>query len=359
MLLARRLCGMDFGLHFLLSCADDQSPRQRYRDTIEQAVHGETLGFESVWPVEHHFQRAISALPCPTLLLAAIAERTRRLRLGTGIVQLPLNHPLRVAEELATLDVLSGGRAELGVGRGGNPAHFDGFGVPLAESRGRFEEAMQLLELAFSEQRFSFTGRHYQCNDVTLSPRPLKRPPLRVAANSEETACWAGRAGLPILVAAHVNPFARLAPLLAGYRNARLLAGHAPATPDDITLLMPLFVAESAEQARATLTPNIRHYAQLVSALAAEALPRCRSEQEKSALTVIVQRLASLDFDQVNDGMGCLGTAQQCVELLAHVQREHAPGRVITWFNFGGLLPHTTVLRSMERFASHVLPAFR
>jgi alkanesulfonate monooxygenase SsuD/methylene tetrahydromethanopterin reductase-like flavin-dependent oxidoreductase (luciferase family) len=349
---------MHFGLHFLLSCTDEQSPRQRYRDTIEQAVQGEALGFESVWPVEQHFQRAISALPCPALLLAAIAERTHTLRLGTGIVQLPLHHPLRVAEELATLDVLSGGRAELGVGRGGNPAHFDGFGVSLADSRGRFEEAIELLDLAFSERRFSFAGQHYQCNDVTLSPRPLRRPPLRVAANSEETACWAGRAGLPILVATHVNPFARLGPLLASYRSARLAAGHAPASPDDVTLLTPLFVAESAEQARRELTPNIRHYAQLVSTLAAEGLARCRSEQERSALTAIVQRLASLDFDQVNDGMGCLGSAQQCRELLEHVQREYAPGRVITWFNFGGLLPHATVLRSMERFASHVLPAF-
>jgi alkanesulfonate monooxygenase SsuD/methylene tetrahydromethanopterin reductase-like flavin-dependent oxidoreductase (luciferase family) len=194
---------MQFGLHFLMSCADGQSPVARYQETLEQAARAEALGFESVWPVEHHFHRAVSALPCPALLLAAVAARTRTLRLGTAIVQLPLAHPLRVAEELATLDVLSGGRVEVGVGRGGNPAHFAGFGVPMAESRGRFEEALDYVGLAWSEERFSFCGRYFQAADLALAPRPVQRPhpPVRVAANGAETAEWAGRAGLPILVA--------------------------------------------------------------------------------------------------------------------------------------------------------------
>jgi alkanesulfonate monooxygenase SsuD/methylene tetrahydromethanopterin reductase-like flavin-dependent oxidoreductase (luciferase family) len=126
---------MRFGMHFFLPCSDDQSPEQLYRDAIEQAVLAETLGFESVWPVEQHFNRAVSILSCPLLLLAAISQRTERLRLGTAIVQLPLMHPLRVAEELATLDVLSRGRAELGVGRGTNPVHFGAFGVRRRASR--------------------------------------------------------------------------------------------------------------------------------------------------------------------------------------------------------------------------------
>src|SRR3954464_6866034 len=107
---------MKFGLHYLLSCSESQSPPQRYRDTLEQAVRGEELGFESVWPVEQHFNQIQSALPCPTLLLAAIASRTSTLRLGTAIVQLPLAHPLRTAEESATPDVLRGGGGVVGVG---------------------------------------------------------------------------------------------------------------------------------------------------------------------------------------------------------------------------------------------------
>jgi alkanesulfonate monooxygenase SsuD/methylene tetrahydromethanopterin reductase-like flavin-dependent oxidoreductase (luciferase family) len=120
-----------FGLHYLLSCSDTQSPTQRYRDTLEQAIHAEALGFESVWPAEQHFNQRICALPCPALLLAAIASRTSTLRLGTAIVQLPLAHPMRIAEEIATLDVLSGGRVEFGVGRGANPLHYKNLGVAI------------------------------------------------------------------------------------------------------------------------------------------------------------------------------------------------------------------------------------
>src|SRR5689334_14070270 len=131
-LVLERTILMKFGIHYLMSCSIAQSPVQRYQDTITQAVEAESLGFESIWPVEQHLNQEISALPCPALLLAAVAARTRKLRLGTGIVQLGLHHPLRVAEEIATLDVVSGGRVEFGVGRGGNPAHFAGFQIPMA-----------------------------------------------------------------------------------------------------------------------------------------------------------------------------------------------------------------------------------
>src|ERR1700686_2591416 len=126
---------MKFGLHYQLPCYGSQTPVQRYRDTIEQSVYAEALGFESAWPVEQHFNADLSITPAPLLLLAALAERTRTLRLGIAIVLLPLSHPLRVAEEIATLDVLSNGRVEFGVGRGSVPSHFLGFGIPQAESR--------------------------------------------------------------------------------------------------------------------------------------------------------------------------------------------------------------------------------
>ena len=109
---------MKFGLHYQLPCHDFQSPVQRYRETLEQAVHAEALGYESVWPVEQHFDPDLSILPSPLLLLAALAERTRHLRLGIAIVLLPLSHPVRIAEEIATLDVISNGRVEFGIGRG-------------------------------------------------------------------------------------------------------------------------------------------------------------------------------------------------------------------------------------------------
>ena len=128
---------MKFGLHYLLSCAEGQSPAQRYRDTLEEATHAELLGFESVWPVEHHFNSAASIMPCPALFLAAVAARTSTIRLGTAIVQLPLAHPMRIAEELATLDVLSGGRVVCGAARADPGGIQSGSGDLLVQLRRR------------------------------------------------------------------------------------------------------------------------------------------------------------------------------------------------------------------------------
>jgi natural product biosynthesis luciferase-like monooxygenase protein len=349
---------MKFGLHYLMSCSDTQSPAKRYHETLEQAVRGEALGFESVWPVEQHFNRALSILPCPALLLAAIAARTRTLRLGTAIVQLPLAHPLRVAEELATLDVLSGGRVECGVGRGVNPAHFAGFGVPLAESRERMSEALDYIRQAWTQERFSFQGRFFQADDLALAPRPLQQPhpPIRVAANSPETAEWAGQAGYPIFVAANINPFSWLRGLIPLYRAARREAGHPAANGDDVTILMPLYVGESRSRIAQDVAPSIRQYAQAVASVAAPVLEKCTSQAERQKLQAMLEHLSSLTYETINDGMGIFDTPEACVERLQEVQQELEPGRVICWFNFGGLIPHERVVRSMELFSARVLP---
>jgi alkanesulfonate monooxygenase SsuD/methylene tetrahydromethanopterin reductase-like flavin-dependent oxidoreductase (luciferase family) len=347
---------MQFGLHYLLSCAANQSPAARYRDTLEQAVRAEALGFESVWPVEHHLNQAVSALPCPALLLAAIAARTRTLRLGTSIVQLPLAHPLRVAEEIATLDVLSGGRVEAGVGRGGNPAHFAGFGVPMTESRARFEEALAFVRRAWTADRFSFVGRFYQADDLALAPRPVQRPhpPVRVAANSVETAEWAGRAGYPILVASNVNPLPRLRSLVPAYRRARVEAGHPPAA-DDVTLLMPVFVGHTRSAVERDVAPSVRQFAETAASVAEGWVARA-PEADRPTLAPLLARMREMTYASVNEVTGIFDTPAACVERLLRVREEFGAGRVICWFNFGGLVPHERVLRSMERFSSRVLP---
>ena len=353
---------MKFGLHYLLSCSDAQSPLQRYRDTIEQAARGEELGFESVWPVEQHFVRSLSALSCPSLMLAAMAERTRTMRLGTAIVQLPLGHPLRIAEEFATLDVLSGGRVEFGVGRGANPYHFAGFGVPMAESRDRLIEALDYIRQAWTHEKFSFKGRFFQAENVTLVPRPIQKPhpPIRVATNSPGTAEFAGRAGYPIFVATNINPYPKLKELLAVYYNARKEAGH-PTTEDDLTILTLLYVGKTRSQVKKEVEPSIKQYVNFMDALfagSAATLQKHASDAERVQLQKLREHITSLTYEKVNDLMGIFDTPDAVVERLKRVQQEFKPGRVICWFNFGGLISHDHVIRSMELFSSKVLPHF-
>lgn len=348
---------MQFGLHYLLSCAEDQSPAQRYRDTLEQAVHAESLGFESVWPVEHHFNSAASILPCPALLLAAVAARTSTLRLGTAIVQLPLAHPMRIAEELATLDVLSGGRVEFGVGRGGNPSHFAGFGVPMSESRDRMVEALDYIRQAWTNDRFSFKGRFFQADDVALAPRPIQQPhpPIRVAANSAETAAWAGWEGYPVFFASNVNPLPKLRELVPAYRRARAEAGRGTSGGDDLTLLMPLYVGEDRRRVEREVTPSVRHFAETAAAVFQGLVARA-PEAERPKLQAVVQQLCGMTYQTVNAVTGIFDTPTACVERLLQIREELSPGRVICWFNFGGLIPHDRVMRSMELFSARVLP---
>src|SRR5712691_1050650 len=175
---------MKFGLHYQLPCSSSQSPVQRDRDTLDQAVHAESLGFESVWPVEQHFNPNLSISPAPLLMLAALAERTRTLRLGIAIVLLPLSHPIRVAEEIATLDVISNGRVEFGIGRGLIPTHFAGCGLNQAESRERMLESLEMILRAWTSERLSFQGKFYHINDLSVVPKPVQQPhpPIRVAA---------------------------------------------------------------------------------------------------------------------------------------------------------------------------------
>jgi natural product biosynthesis luciferase-like monooxygenase protein len=349
---------MKFGLHYLMSCSDSQSPAQRYRDTVEQAARGEALGFESVWPVEQHFNQQQSALPSPALLLAAIAERTHTMRLGTGIVQLPLGHPLRIAEEIATLDVLSGGRVEFGVGRGSNPKHFAGFGVPMAESRDRMVEALEYIRQAWTHERFSFQGRFFQADDICLVPKPLQQPhpPIWIAANGADSFEFAGRAGYPILVAAHINPFPKLRALLSVYQNARKEAGHPEMGQDDLTLLLPLYVGEDRAKVRRDVEPAVNNFVLLSTSLLASASGQWTTESERKSMDALLARIRAVTYEMMNDSMAIFDTPEACVERLKQVQQEFNPGRVISWFNFVGAIPHDRVMHSMELFSSKVLP---
>jgi len=356
---------MKFGLHFQLPCSPDQSPVQRYRDTLDQAAHAETLGFDSVWPVEQHFNPGLSIMPAPLLMLAALAERTRTLRLGIAIILLPLSHPLRVAEEIATLDVISNGRVEFGIGRGAVPNHFRAFGVPIAENRDRFVEGLEVIRQAWTSDRVSFHGRFFDIERVAVVPKPVQQPhpPIGVAVNSEETLAMTGRMGLPIYVASQVNPFHRIKRFLPIYHDARQAAGHPAATANDITILTPLYVGESAAQVRRKVEPSIRHFLSTVTSLygasgtAPPGLARPRSDAAAN-LKETLERLARMTYEQVCERMAVFDTPEACVERLQGFRKDFGMGRVICWFNPGGQVPHAQVMRSMEMFAAKVMPHF-
>src|SRR5262245_3185580 len=220
-----------------------------FEDTIHECERAETAGFDSVWLGEHHNNPLL--YPRPLLGLAAIASRTRRLRLGTGVLLLPLYRPLDVAEEGAIVDVVSNGRHILGVGAGYAPEEFDAFDVSMKERGSRMDEAVPLIQRLWTEERVTHEGRHFRVTNATVAPRPVQRPrpPIWFAACIEPAIRRAARLG----DAGLGGPSARLdevAHCVRLYRDARRHAGRNP-DDSDIGLMRYLFVARSAGQAHA------------------------------------------------------------------------------------------------------------
>src|SRR5262245_52599263 len=218
-----------------------------FEDTIQECERAEAAGFDSIWLGEHHNSQTL--YPTPLLGLAAIASRTRRLRLGTGVLLLPLYHPLAVAEEAAMVDVISGGRLILGIGTGYAPEEFAAFGVSIKERGSRMDEAVPLIQRLWSEDKVTHHGRHYRLIEAAVGPRPVQRPrpPIWFAGWVEPAIRRAGRLGDAWLG----GPSARLDELancVRLYREARQAAGRDP-DGGDVALMRYDFVAERVERA--------------------------------------------------------------------------------------------------------------
>src|SRR5580765_5136639 len=161
---------MRFGLFYQASEADGQTHAERYAEMLDLIALGDTLGFDVAYLAELHFGGAFSLLSQPLMVVAAIAARTQRIRIGTAVTLLPLHHALQVAEQAATADLLSGGRLEFGVGRGSIPTQFHGFRIASAENRARFDEALEIIRLAWTQDRFSYRGRFHEVDNLSIVP---------------------------------------------------------------------------------------------------------------------------------------------------------------------------------------------
>jgi probable F420-dependent oxidoreductase len=168
--------------------------QQLYRETLDQAVHAEQLGFDSIWVSEHHFTSE-GYLPCLPAVLGTLAARTTRVRLGTAVLLAPLHHPLRLAEDLAVIDQLCGGRLDVGLAPGYKPGEFATLGVPKGERGSRTDETIEILQLAWRGEPFSYAGRHFRFDDVVVAPPPVQRPgpPIWVGGSSLAAARRAAR----------------------------------------------------------------------------------------------------------------------------------------------------------------------
>ena len=193
---------MEFALFSHVPWPEGTDPKQVYHDIIEEFILGEELGFTSAWMAEHHFTRyGLGA--APNVLASNIVARTSTIRIGSAVFVSPLHLPARLAEEIATLDVLSGGRIDVGFGRGAAQSEYNVANVPIEESQERFQESITMIEGLWSNKNYSFDGKHYKITNANIVPQPLQdpHPPIYIAATrSTATQEFVAGSGHPLLV---------------------------------------------------------------------------------------------------------------------------------------------------------------
>lgn len=346
---------MKFDIFYQLPAAEGQNPAERYRELIEEAAEADRLGYDTVWLAEIHFLPRFCTMPAPMMLLAAIAERTARIKLGQAVNLLPLHHPTRLAEEAATLDVLSNGRLAFGAGRGGFPINYHGFGVDINESREIFAETLEFVKQAWTRDKLTFHGRYFNVEELEVTPKPVQQPhpPIRIAANTPETFKFAGEHGYPIFAGGPVNPLNVLGDRLAIYREA--LAGAGAKTPEDwFAALMMVFTGRDRATVRATIEASLRNYFMSVGDIVRpETLGTAAGDFDK-----VRARLREMKYETVDSLMGIFGDPAYCIDRIAELRERFGITRLVCWVETGGLSGHRNVTDSMRLFAERVMPHF-
>ena len=353
---------MRFGTYYFLQATRDRTPAEIILDEVDQMVLSESLGFDSVWLTEHHFSDyGLSA--APSVLAATLAARTSRVAIGTAVYVIPFHNPVRLAEETASLDILSGGRLVVGIGRGNRPLEFVGHQIAQDESRSRMEEGVKVLLAAWTQEKVTFNGRHWRLNNLPVEPKPVQKPhpPLAVAATSDESITWTARNGWRLLSSGLGTALPTLQRQRRVYREGLRASSHPAATIETLlrawVVTRHVYVADSDAQARREAEPHERWYLDsFARSLRPDGLAGL-SEAVRQQANEMVRRATERRWEDLIEEallIGSPATVRQQVAELA----EAGVGELVCWMNFGGL-PPDKVRRSMRLFAEEVMPAFR
>ena len=348
---------MEFG-YFTLSDNhyenNTRSANQFVADITAEALLADKLGMHSAWIGEHHFN-TLGVLSCPDLVLAYIAARTKHIRLAPAVTVLPLHHPIRVAEQWATLDLLSNGRVDFAAGRGYDRREYLPFGVSFEDNQSIFDEGLELVrKLWASNERMTYKGKHYAFEDVRITPKPVQQPiPTYVASFSKPSIDLAARLGCGLIVApfAAAMSFGGLKQVADLYHESCAKFGTRPGR-----LMCSYFThfADNKQQEDTQRARQIRYYKEcIIPAFPGD--PKTAPPSYRYFIEM-VERLHKVKPEDLTENSVLIGSAARMTETLKKVE---AAGfsEVILYFNVG-LKPHGQVKEEMDRFMREVAPQF-
>ncbi len=317
----------------------DVDSGQGYRQFVDYNVEAEALGYHSTFLVEHHFT-GFGQVSASLSLLTWVAAKTRTLRLGTAVLVLPWHNPVLVAEQAATIDLLSGGRLDFGVGKGYRHNEFAGFGVPMAEADARFNESLDVITKAWtSKQRFSHHGKFWQFEDIIVEPPTAQKPhpPMWMGAGSPESIRQVAERGYNLLLDQFAS-FETVAERIAIFKAEVEKRGRA-FDPTEVGVARAFFVAKDEADKQAALERRLEAQRRLAVVSSAPGV--------KNTASI----MAYSDTREASEESALYGTPD---EIARKVQKLRALGVEYVLLNGGGGLAHD----SLHRFAREVMPAF-
>ena len=335
---------------------ENSTYQEMFRRQLEEVELAERIGIDQIWFFEHHLSLS-APVPSPNLLIAAAAQRTRRIRFSSMVNILPFRHPLLVAEEAAMLDNLSDGRLDMGLGRGLRPPEFEAFGVDQQQSRAMFLESFEIIRRVWADENFVHYGKYWTVHkNAPLAPPLVQRPhpPFLVSAQSVETLRWAAQYDIPFAQIDSMIDQAREDQAL--YHDVQTAHGHAPVPR--LYLMREIYVAESDARARAEAKPYLLQYWDLWSRYTqfthGGSLPDSYDFWRRQA-----PMLHAMSFDEIvaND-MVILGSAETVANMILRLASEIELMGLAMIFKLGAM-PYTMVERSMRTFGEGVVPRIR
>jgi alkanesulfonate monooxygenase SsuD/methylene tetrahydromethanopterin reductase-like flavin-dependent oxidoreductase (luciferase family) len=357
---------MELSLFFEIETADmsEAGVRRCFDECIEQVVAADRLGYRAAWFVEHHFLPFISYSTSPELMLAHLAARTSNIRLGHGIVLLPfkINHPVRVAERIAMLDVLSRGRVEFGGGRSTTDAELSGFGIDPEATRPQWEEALRVLPRMWTEEYFHWDSPTLSIPQRQVVPKPVQKPhpPMWVACNQPSTVQFAARNGLGVLGFGigqnDPDNFVRI--YREGLKDAQPLGKF---INPKFALLTFALCCPTDREAFALQGPNVRRYARdnkVVFAPWLEGKTPPSYQWQMAQLKQQFEAMATISMkEMVKAGGACIGSPETCLNVLQFLSDAGVDEALLFMQMY--TTPHDQIMRSIELIAKEVAPRLK
>ena len=350
---------MEFGIFMEFGNRQGRTEAGAFQESFALVDAAEAWGLDGAWLAEFHFNPVRSVLSSPIVVASAIATRTKRLRIGMAVYVLPLNNPLRIAEEVATVDHISAGRFDLGIGRSGFTRSYDIYGTPYNESHGRFRETLEILRKAWQGEPFSYSGDYFQFDNAIVSPRPYQQPhpPLRMAAVTPETFPSVAKQGFPIFVGLRGMDTTELRTHVEIYRKTWRESGH-PGN-GSVYLRVPLYAGATQTAAFEEPCDSINYYFKRQSNLVAQNTARRTDSAGASGGLGTVDRLAGLTYDEILQTKVAFGSAEGLTDRLKQLQEELSLDGIVAEMNAGGLIPEEQVMQSLKILTHDVMPAFK